>query len=320
MLYKIDIKNKNDKLLVEQIIDLFLNDSSYEEIEQKTNQNIDFIKWILKYKKMIITNFGEDIWKSIQIKIKEISVREKEAEKMAQYEHTMDNVIYYMLNSLYNYDEMVEKVFVNKKNFQDMVSNFDYIESRYGSNILKRLKEAIEIRKVIPRSHKDDVILVKDPKYRRIVFPNVITVSSYQYSLIEKVYLFFEYHGNTQKMAMNSEYCLNTIVASLNDICLKDILLEPVYKKLQTLLEIDSILTQNRLTERNVLVKNVVSIVYSVNGDAESIIEILGYPIEIVKRILDDPYTSIICQNLGIDKTCIEIKENDNLIDLQKKK
>ena len=210
-------------------------------------------------------------------------------------------------------------LFMSKKNIQEMALNFPYIESKYGKKVLKKLKKAIEIRKTLHYSHRDTVI-VKDPKYRSIVCSNVINVPSYQYSLIEKVALFFEYNGDTQKMALNSEYSLNAIVASLNDGCLEDILIESVYKKLKKLLELDSILTQNKLIERNELIKKVVLVSYGVNGDSESLTEILGYPIGAIERILSNPYVSFVCDSLKIDNSVIEIKYNDNVLETQKVK
>lgn len=312
MLYQFRVNTEMDKLLVGNIIECFLDGKSYDEIGRYLNRDAEFIKWILKYKKMIIDNFGENVWEKVNKKNNNLLKREKEARKAAEYEQTMDNVIYYMINSLYNYDELAEKLFMSKKNIQEMALNFQYIESKYGKKILKKLKKAIEIRKTLHYSHRDKVI-VKDPKYRNIVCSNVINVSSYQYSLIEKVALFFEFNGDTQKMALNSEYSLNSIVASLNDISLSDILISSAYERLKKLLELDSILTQNKLTERNELIKKVVTVSYGVNGDAESLTEILGYPIGAIERILSNPYVSIVCKSLKIDKYSIEIKYNDSL-------
>lgn len=311
MLYRINVENERDKLLADEIINMFLNGNSYDEIAKVTNQNVEFVEWILKYRKMIVKTFGDNIWNSISIKKREMQQIERDRRKELEYEQTMDNVIYYMTNSLYNYDEMSEKTFINKKILQDMISNFDYIESKYGKNMVERLKKAIEMRKRIHTVRREDAIIVKDPKYRSIIYPDIITVSSYQYSLIQKVAMFFECNGDTQRMAMNSEYCLNAIVTSLNESCLKDILLESVYQKLQTLLEVDSILTHNRVAECKMLVKNVVSIAYTVHGDAESLTEILGYPIGVIERILSHPSVPVLCQELGINTLSIQLNESE---------
>lgn len=319
MLYQFRVNTEMDKLLVGTIIERFLDGKSYDEIAFSLNKDVNFIKWILKYKKMIIDNFGENVWEKVNKKNNKILKDEKAAKKAAEYEQMMDNVIYYMINSLYNYDELSVKLFMSKRNIQEMALNFRYIESKYGKKVLKKLKKAIEIRKTLHYSHRDTVI-VKDPKYRSIVCSNVINVPSYQYSLIEKVALFFEYNGDTQKMALNSEYSLNTIVASLNDSCLEDLLIESVYEKLKKLLELDSILTQNKLIERNELIKKVVVVSYGVNGDSESLTEILGYPIGAIERILSNPYVSFVCDSLKIDKSSVEIKYNDNQLENQKVK
>ena len=319
MLYRINIESKKDKLLLEEIVKLFLAGKNYDEIAQETNQNVTFIEWILNYKRVIVTQFSDEYWGKISVRRRELQKIEEKRKKEIEYEQIMTNIIYYMLNSLYNYEEIGQRVFVRKDQVCSMLSNKEYIKGKYGENMLKRIDESLEKRKVCRGTHRDnDLIIVKDPKYRSLIYPNIITVSSYQYSLIEKVALFFEYNGNSCMMAMNSNYCLNSISNSLNNPCLKDILLECVYKKLQTLLEIDSILTQNRIKECKKLIEKVISITYYVAGDTEKLEENVGYPIEVIKRILNHPLVPIVCRELGIEQSSIILEEDEKEKNLRK--
>ena len=307
------INSEKDKMLAQTIIDLFLGNKSYDEIALETNESVEFVKLLLNYRKMIVSIFGDDVWESVTVRKREIEKIQKEKRKEIEYKQTMSNILYYMTNSLYNVDEIAERVFVSNPIVTKMLADIDYIKEKFGEQMVENLKKSIDIRKKYRKSVKDGHVFVKNPKYRSLIYPDIIMVTNYQYSLIEKVFLFFEYDGDTQKIAMNSKITLNTIVASLNDSCLKDILLESVYNKLQTLLEVDSILTQNRLEERKQLVKNVVSVVYAVQGDIESLTEIIGYPIKTIERILNHPFTSIACKEMGIDVASIQLNINEEI-------
>lgn len=311
MLYRINIENEKDKLLIEEIVKLFLAGKNYEEIAQKINQEIMFVEWILNYKRMIINHFSEECWEKISIRKCELKKIEKEKRKEIENEQIVSNVIYYMLNSLYNYEEIAQRIFVRKDQITSALANKEYIKEKYGENILKRIEQSIELRKICQGPHlSDDLIIVKDPKHRSLIYSDIVTVTSYQYSLIEVAASFFEYNGNSEELVMNSEYHINSIYSYLNTPYLKDLLLECVYEKLQMLLEIDSILTQNRIKECKELIKKVVSITYYVAGDTEKLEESIGYPIEVIKRILNHPLVPIICKELGIDQSSIIIEED----------
>ena len=312
MLNNIQINSEKDKILAQKIIDLFLDNKNYDEIALQINENVEFVKMLLNYRKMIVLNFGDNVWEAITERKCVLEKIEKENRKEMEYEQTMSKILYYMLNSLYNTDEIAQMVFISNPTLIKMLADIDYIEEKFGKQMVENLKKWTDIRKKYTKRIKNGFSLVKDPKYRNLIYSDIITVTDYEYSLIEKVSLFFEYKGDAQAMAVNTQFSLNTIITSLNDICLKDILLESVYKKLRTLLEVDSILTQNRLVERKQLIKNVISIMYTLRGDIESVTEILGYPSGVVERIIKHPATPIICKELGIDISSIELNINED--------
>lgn len=312
MLNEIEINSEKDKALAQTIIDLFLNNKSYDEIAAITNQNVEFVKLLLDYKKMIVSNFDDHIWDLITTRKREIKKMEKEEAKEVEYEQTMSNILYYMLNSLYNTDEIAEMVFTTNTKVIKMLGDTDYIEQKYGKQMIESLKKSIDIRKKHIKNVKKNFVIVKAPEYRSIIDPDIIKVTRYQHSLIEKVVLFFEYNGDTQAMAMNSKYLAHEIISSLHDSCLKDILLESVYEQLQVLLEVDSVLTQNRLVERKSLIKDVILAIYAVGGDVDILTQMLGYPIGVIERILNHSFTPMVCREIGIDITSIQLKKNED--------
>lgn len=312
MLNNIQVNSEKDKILAQKIIDLFLDNQNYDEIARQINENVEFVKMLLNYRKMIISNFDDNVWKAITERKCVLEKIEKEKRKEMEYEQTMSKILYYMTNSLYSIDEIAQLIFISSNKILKMIADTNYIEEKFGKQMVENLKKWTDIRKKYTKSIKNGLSLVKNPKYRNLIYSDIITVTDYEYSLIEKVYLFFEYNGDAQAMAINTQFSLNTIIASLNDTCLKDILLESVYKKLRMLLEVDSILTQNRLVERKLLIENVISIMYALQGDIESVIEMLEYPSGVVERIINHPITPMICKELGIDIESIEWNKNND--------
>lgn len=308
-----EVDLKKDKQLAENIITLFLSHENLDTIAKKVNQNVEFVTLILNYKKMIVKCFGEQTWNEVEIRKAEIVREEKEAQKEAQYEQLMKNIIFYMLNSLYTYGEIAQHVFANKKIVQEMISNTDYISKKFGKKIVSELKKMIEVRKnLLSRIKNYETVVVKDPKYRKLVNPNILVVSNYEYSLIEKVCCFFENDGSTEKMVQNNTlYHLNDIMISLKDNKLKNLLLPNVYERLKTLLEVDIILTQNRLADCYSLIKEVLLKTYEENGNAEIVQDTLNLPICMIERILNHPYTQLVCKNLQISPSDVKLKKLD---------
>lgn len=300
---------KKDKLLVQEIINLFLGEKSIEEIATETQQTIDFVICVLDYQKMIVEHFGEDIWNQIVQRKKKLNQQRKEKE----YEQNMENILYYVIHSLYNYMEMQEFVFMNESTICSMLSNTEYIEKKFGKQILEKALQMMELRKkifVIPKSNK---YIVKAPELRKIIQPDVIRVSQYEYSLIEKVSLFFKFGGDSMRMNRETSFSVNDIMLSLRTPNLEKLLTDSAYAYLQTLLNVECILTQNRLDECRTLVTDIVLLSRDEHGIIENILEISEYPKCLIERILNHPYSNVVCNKYGIDRNDIELKNRNTL-------
>lgn len=298
-----------DRELLQVIVKLFINHTDYDTIAKKTGESVEFIKKVLDDKDKILDCFDKDIWKLITIRRQELQPVEKAREKMRAYKQTMLNLIYYMSNSLYNYEEIAKRIFVGEKMIPDMLANEDYIRTEFGDGVVDLLQKSIEIRKTLPINRKD-MFIVRDPEYRCLIYPDVFNVTNYQFSLLQKVAYFFQYNGDMKRIAKDHGYHINELVASLNDDCLKDILLPNVYEKLKSLLNIESILTQNRIGDCRELITSVVQDVYRFPNDIEKLQEVVGYPIAVIQRILKHSMVPIVCKGLGIPMESIQLNES----------
>lgn len=304
------ITKDNDKEIITNVVNLFLEEKNMEEISEITGVSVEIIDIILRKRDWVVKVSSEEKWEKIKILLKQQSAKEKEKE----YERLMDNIIALILNSLYTYEQIAEYSFITSAQLSDMLNNTEYIEKYYGKHILDKINETLQKRRNLPQERIDgSVIVLRAPEYRMIVKSDVIAVDSYTLNLINKVLLFLDYEGNTEQVAMNSEYAIKDIVASLNDVRLKDLLFEHVYEKVQNLLEIDSILTQNRIQERNKLIKTVIEIVLYEDGDLDKIEEDLKYPEHVIRRILSHPYVSIYCCKNNIEIPVLK-RENEGQI------
>jgi len=296
----LNISREEDKKLIMNIISTFLETHDVIDVATKNKVTERLVTIILNNRKLILRLYDQEIWKRI-VKIKE------ENEKILQeqeYEQLMNNILIFMITSLYNYDEICEKLYIIRDTLTDMINNEEYIKNHFGIHMLEKLKKAREIRRNLAN---DNILssstneIVKDPKYRQIVKPNVIKVSKYEHQLIKKVAVFLEYDGDSKNAAINSSYPLNEIITSLADPKLKGLLLEDVYEEVQELLEIESILTQNRMVECKALIGNVVLSVHREKGNINRIKRNIGYSEAVIRRILEHPYVSIICNSLDIN-------------------
>lgn len=235
-----------------------------------------------------------------------------------EYEQLMSNILFLMIHSLYNYNEICEQLHIYNDKFKSMIDNAAYIKEHFGIQMLEKLENSREIRRnlVSDRSSGPSTNeIVKDPKYRQLIKPNVIKVSKYEHELIKRVSVFLENDGNSTKAAINSEYKLNELLTSLNDEKLKNLLLENVYNKLHEFLEIDSILTQNRISECKNLIKTVILATYEEKGNLKRIEEKTGYSEIVIRRILEHPYFHIICNNLDINISLDMLHYEEETID-----
>ena len=301
-----DNVNIENQELIQAIVKLFIHNDNYEEIARKTGESVEFIKKVLDDKDQILDCFDRDIWKLITIRRQELQPIEKENRKAQAYKQTMTDLIYYMLNSLYNYREIADRIYVSLFIMQSMISNEDYIRHEYGDSVWDSLQNSIKIRNRLPVNRKN-MFIVKDPKYRCLIYPDIFNVTNYQFSLLQKVAYFFQYNGDMKRMAKDYGYHINELVASLHDDCLKDMLKPDVYEKLKSLLNVESILIQNRIEDCRKLITSVIGAVYNIPNDIEKLEEVTGYSIAVIQRILNHSMVPIVCKNLGIPIESIQL-------------
>ena len=211
-------------------------------------------------------------------------------------EKLFEMVIYYYINSYYNYDEIALMLCIEKKTISKMVNDEEYISNYYGDEFLKEINDKRNIRQKIQKndSYKFKSYLIKSIEHRSIVKEDFyFTEKGSILKLLDNVILFFQYQGNSIKMEKETKLFRNDIQFSLSAPELKDILKEDVYEKLEILLEYDKILTQNRLRERKELAEIMITDMKRLllNKDEPWQPTI---PINIIYRLLtEDPYVKI---------------------------
>lgn len=222
--------------------------------------------------------------------------------KESEHRNLVSKVLYYLYHSYYTYEEIGAQLFITDNKVKKIISDTDYIAKEFGENEVIRLKQQLQKRTSILGKCRlgADRVIVKKPEYRNIVKEDIITVTTHQYALIEQVACFFEYDGNSEKVALSTHYSLNSLVTSLQEKDVKELLSTKAYEKLQLLLNIDQILTQNRLYERKQLIETVVRVVDRNCGYINLVTEELEYPLAVIKRILENPVTKIVCKQLNI--------------------
>lgn len=297
---KIKITNEEDKILIKKAIAAYIELKSSDAVVQAINIELDLVQTIVENKLWVTKLFGSTTWDEVD----KIRRQEKAELKDREYEELMSNILFYMINSLYNYNEICEKNYITDNIFKSMIDNEKYIEEHFGIQMLQKLRESREIRKCLPidkRDIKSSRQIVKDPNHRKLIKSNIIVVSNYEFELIKKVSIFFDNGGNTEKASNNSEYSIKDLYTSLCDDKLKNILKESVYEQLEVLREVDSILTQNRMTERKELIRTIILAIHSTNGDLTAIERKTGYSKMIIERVIQHPYVSIVCNSLNIE-------------------
>ncbi len=310
-MYKVDILDLKEKTLIKEIVKLFLEGKHYAEISDILNQDIEYVKYILNSQVTLRKIYNTDILEQLKNKNKEEQALIKQKEKEEEYAEIMDKLVYYVSESLYTYIEIGEIIYVERERIRYLVKDVDYIISRYGKETYEKMMKMNEIRKKFPKKVKYDYAIIKDPRLRKLVRPDLISVKSYQHRLLEKVAAFFENNGHIQMMIQNGNYLLNEVNASLNDPWLKENLLEEYYQKLQTLLRVDEILTQNKIEERKIFLGNVLSVVIEEQGDIVRLEERLKYPRGVIERILNDSFIPVFCKTNNISLESIKLVTNE---------
>lgn len=301
------ISNSKDKILIKEVISKYLEIKNINEVARVTNISRSTIQEIFRHKSWVRKLFNEETLEIVTQLLEEEEEklrREQEEISAKEYEKLMANILDNMIHSLYNYDEMCENLHICIKTLKDMIDNEKYIKEHFGEQMLQELKLSKDRRNNLPYCCKrgnNTCEIVKDPKCRQIIKPDIIKTSKYEYELIKKAVLFLEHSGDSKKVVNSSGCPLNEIITSLADPKLKELLLEDVYEEVQELLEIESILTQNRMIERKVLIGNVVLSVHRERGNINRIKTNLGYTEDVIRRILEHPYVSIICNSLNIN-------------------
>lgn len=290
---------ESDKNLIINVITTFLETHDEIKTAEKTGVDEGVVKILLSNRNKVLRLFDKQVWDSI------VKIRKANEEKLQEqeYEQLTTNVLFLMINSLYNTNEICEKLHIHYNKFMSIINNEEYIEKNFGIQMLDKLRQSRELRDNLVSDHNISSStneIVKTPECRQIIKPNIIKVGKYEHQLIKKAALFLEYNGDSKEAAINSSYSLNEIITSIKDIRLKDLLLENVYEHTQKLLEIDSILTQNRISECKKLVKSVIVATHEAKGNLYTIIKKTGYSEEIIRRVLKHPCVGIICNSLDI--------------------
>lgn len=301
-----NIEKEKDIILLEQIVNLYLEGNTYQEISNILDKEVVYVEALLNYKSLIAKNLGDSVWNDVKKKNEEFLKQEELKKKEIEYKETMYNVIYYVINSLYKIGEIERILLIGSSKVRKMLDNVEFILNEYGEDVLLMIDEKLEIRKTKnKRPTKKNDIVIADPKYRKIVREDAIFTSKYEYSILEKVLLFLQYNGNISKIANDTRYTWNEIYTSLNDSCLINILKDDIYKEVQTLLEVENLLSQNKMSDRKVFLVNIIKLL-SEEKDIKKLEEMIGYKHKTIKRILQEPMVPLLCEQLGINMKEIE--------------
>lgn len=308
-----NIEKEKDIILLERIVNLYLEGNTYQEISNILDKETVYVEAVLNYKSLIAKNLGDSIWNDVKKKNEEFLKQEEMKKKEIEYKETMYNVIYYVINSLYKIGEIESILLMSSSKVRKMLDDVNFILNEYGEDVLLMIDKKLEIRKTKnKRPTKKNDIVIADPKYRKIVREDAIFTSKYEYSILEKVLLFLQYNGNISKIANETKYTWNEIYTSLNDSCIINILKDDVYKEVQTLLEVENLLSQNKMSERKVFLINIIKLL-SEEKDIKKLEEKIGYKHRTIKRILQEPIIPLLCEQLGISMKEIEfINVNHN--------
>ena len=233
-----------------------------------------------------------------------IIVKSREEEKL----EIATTLIYDILNSYYNVDNICTKENIKYETFREIVYDKDYIDLNFGEGtydvVQKKLQENTNY--CIHKPQKS--IVVKSPEYLSIIAPGIEIIDEYEKKRLDIILMYIASYGDIEKIMEKFEIENELAVVSyLVDSRTKDLLNEKTYLELSPSIEAERILysmDENvKISDRRKLKDMVIVSLKNNNEDIELTSRDLNLPLGVIRRILINGNIKNIDKCLGKRKT-----------------
>jgi len=289
-----EIEKLEEQNRILSIILVFLHNDfkNYQELQEATGCDYKTLNKILHKKIQLRKVLTEETTNRVIEKVELLDLKEKER---LELKNTISEIRSYdeyfeiLLNSRYNCIEMREQTGI-ERSVLDLRFQNGFIEKYYPPEFIEDIKNKMATTNIVKAHLKSNISILKDPRFIKLVKPEVIKVTSYDLKLLNMVQLLFDFHGDIAKIITqnpkipNYSYALSCVM----DKRLEEILNEESYHLLQRTLQAEQNFCALKIPEKQNLIETTVQYYYIMNGNIMSLLDRMEISKEEVFRILSD--------------------------------